>query len=320
MELITKEYRTYNRLPHILNRNIFLKEKKFSTQEIKECLSKNDYKNLTSREKLLVSKLLNEIEDNEDLEAIINAYNLNLKDIEDIYKSSPYSTCGFTFWDNKFNIKIDKEPKKPYIPLKSSQIKSPKLKKLVKNIECLEAVCWDYDINANDVYNILKTKNDENFPISFDVLRKKVLKYVSIAKLQEIFTLEELKDIFSGINPNTIRNPETRDFYLREIELYLHDPKDFTFNCFWQTPFPAKQTVTSIIRNYLGTMNKQDIHTLCRKFGKDRVLKELNDEYKELFEIGFFDFKGMKIPLTGNYKEHGTYKEILEILKEYKCK
>ena len=319
MELITKEYRTYNRLPHILNRNIFLKEKKFSTHEIKECLSKNDYKNLTSREKLLVSKLLNEIEDNEDLEAIINAYNLNLKDIEDIYKSSPYRDCGFSFWDNKFNIQINQELKKAYTPLKSSEIKTPRLKKLVKNIEFLEAVCWDYNINANDVYTILKTKKDDDFPISFDVLRKKVLKYVSIAKLQEIFTLEELKDIFSGINPYTIRNPETR-YFLRKIELYLHDPKDFTFNCFWQTPFPAMQTVTSIIRNYLGTMNKQDIHTLCRKFGKDRVLKELNDEYKELFEIGFFDFKGMKIPLTGNYKDYGTYKEILEILKEYKCK
>ncbi|MCT7521256.1 hypothetical protein [Aliarcobacter cryaerophilus] len=166
MELITKEYRTYNRLPHILNRNIFLKEKKFSIHEIKECLSKNDYKNLTSRERLLVSKLFKEIEDNEDLEAIINAYNLNLKDIEDIYKSSPY--CD-----------IDKEPKKHYIPLKSSQIKSPKLKKLVKNIECLEAVCWDYNINAKDVYTILKTKKDDDFSISFDVLRKKVLKYVS---------------------------------------------------------------------------------------------------------------------------------------------
>ena len=189
-----------------------------------------------------------------------------------------------------------------------------------KPIEIFEAVCWDYNINANDVYTILKTKKDDDFPISFDVLRKKVLKYVSIIKLQEIFTLEELKDIFSGINPNTIRNPETRDFYIRKIELYLHDPKDFTFNCFWQTPFPAKQTVTSIIRNYLGNMNKQDIHTLCRKFGKDRVLKELNDEYKELFEIGFFDFKGMKIPLTGNYEDYGTYKEILKIIKEYKCK
>ena len=87
----------------------------------------------------------------------------------------------------------------------------------MKNIEIFEAVCWDYDINANDVYTILKTKKDDDFPISFDVLRKKVLKYVSISKLQEIFTLEELEDIFSGINPYTIRNPETRDFYLRKI-------------------------------------------------------------------------------------------------------
>ena len=320
MELITKEYRTYNRLPHILNRNILLKEKKFSTHEIKKCLSQNKYSALTPRGKVLVSKLLNEIEDNEDLEAIINAYGIDISNIEDIYKSSPYRDCGFSFWDNKFNIQINQELKKAYTPLKSSQIKSPKLKKLVKNIECLEAVCWDYIINASDVYTILKTKKDDDFPISFDVLRKKVLKYVSIIKLQEIFTLEELKDIFSGINPNTIRNPETRDFYLREIELYLHDPKDFTFNCFWQSSKPTMQTVTSIIRNYLGTMNKQDIHTLCKKFGKDRVLKELNAKYKELFELGFFDFKGMKIPLTGNYKEHGTYKEILEILKEYKCK
>ena len=91
------------------------------------------------------------------------------------------------------------------------------MKLIVKNIEFLEAVCWDYDINSNDVYTILKTKKDDDLPISFDVLRKKVLKYVSIIKLQEIFTLEELKDIFNGINPNTIRNPETRDFYLREI-------------------------------------------------------------------------------------------------------
>ena len=102
-----------------------------------------------------------------------------------------------------------------------------------------------------------------------------------------------------------------------ENKLAIHDPNDYTFNCFWQTPFPAKQMITSIIRNYLGTMNKQDIHTLCKKFGKERVLQELNDKYRELFEIGFFDFKGLKIPLDGDYKEYGTFKEILEIINEY---
>lgn len=122
---------TYNRLPHILNRNIFLKEKKFSTQEIKRCLSQNKYSTLNPRERVLVSKLFKEIKDSDDLEAILDAYKTDIINIENIYKDSPYSTCGFSFWDNKFNIKIKKEPKKEYIPLKSNQIKSPRLRQLV---------------------------------------------------------------------------------------------------------------------------------------------------------------------------------------------
>ena len=85
------------------------------------------------------------------------------------------------------------------------------------SISCFEAVCWDYNINAKDVYSILKTKNDKDYPISFDVLRKKVLKYIPVQKIQNVFSKNELKDVFSGINPNTIRNPETKSFYIREI-------------------------------------------------------------------------------------------------------
>ncbi|MCT7517099.1 hypothetical protein [Aliarcobacter cryaerophilus] len=110
---------------------------------------------------------------------------------------------------------------------------------------------------------------------------------------------------------------------LEDKELVVFNPKDFTDNCFYKQPNadkPSIKTVTSIIRNYLGTMNKQDIHTLCRKFGKDRVLKELNDKYKELFEIGFFDFKGMKIPLTGNYKDYELFKILLEVVNSYDTK
>ena len=65
-------------------------------------------------------------------------------------------------------------------------------------------------------------------------------------------------------------------------------------------------------------MNKQDIHTLCKKFGKDRVLQELNNKYKELFEVGFVNIKGLEIPLRGDYKEYGTFKEILEIVNEFR--
>ena len=122
------------------------------------------------------------------------------------------------------------------------------------------------------------------------------------------------------IKPLLLKRINRDIIYVKDIyeELYLHDPSDYTFNCFWQTPFPAKQKVTLIIRNYLGTMNKQDIHTLCKKFGKDRVLQELNNKYKELFEVGFVNIKGLEIPLRGDYKEYGTFKEILEIVNEFR--
>ena len=87
-----------------------------------------------------------------------------------------------------------------------------------KNIEYLEAVCWDYEINANDVYNILTTKEDEEFPISYDVLRKKVFKYVPIDRLQKIFTSSEIVDIFGDIKPFTVRNPKNRKF-LEQLEI-----------------------------------------------------------------------------------------------------
>ena len=122
---------TYNRLPHILNRNIFLKEKKFSAQEIKKCLSQNRYSTLTPRERVLISKFFKEIKDTDDLEVILNTYKTDINNIEDIYRDSPYSTCGFSFWDNKFNIDSYKQTEKPYVPLKSTQIKSPRLRQLV---------------------------------------------------------------------------------------------------------------------------------------------------------------------------------------------
>jgi hypothetical protein len=81
-----------------------------------------------------------------------------------------------------------------------------------KPIEYLDAVCWDYEINAKDVYYILTTKEHKNYPISFDVLRKKVLKYISVPKLREIFSTNEMIEIFSGINPNTLRNPLTKEY------------------------------------------------------------------------------------------------------------
>lgn len=131
MEDYTK---TYNRLPHILNRNILLKERKFSTQEIIDCFKKTKYDDLTNRERVLVSKMFKEIKDIYDLKAILSAYESDVKNIESIYINSPY--CGFfDFWNSEFGV--EKIPNTPFIPLKSSQIKSPTLRKLVAKKEAL---------------------------------------------------------------------------------------------------------------------------------------------------------------------------------------
>jgi hypothetical protein len=82
------------------------------------------------------------------------------------------------------------------------------------NIEILEAVCWDYDINTNDVYYILTTKDDSSYPALFEILRYKVLKYISIDKLKNIFTSQEIYDIFSDIKVSKIRNPITKQFLI----------------------------------------------------------------------------------------------------------
>ena len=111
-----------------------------------------------------------------------------------------------------------------------------------------------------------------------------------------------------------------KDKMLEDKELMIFNPKDFTDNCFYKQPNadkPSVKTVSNVIQKYLGTMNKQDIHTLCEKFGKDRVLQELHSKFIELFEIGYFDVKGMKIPLTGDYKDYGIFKELLEIVNKY---
>ncbi|MCT7562036.1 hypothetical protein [Aliarcobacter butzleri] len=108
--------------------------------------------------------------------------------------------------------------KKPYKPLKFEDIKSAILKrKIMEKVACFEAVCWDYEINAVDVFNILRTKDDKDFPISYDVLRKKVLKYVSVDNLKKVFTDEQLIELFADISLTTIRNSDTKIF-IKELK------------------------------------------------------------------------------------------------------
>lgn len=79
-----------------------------------------------------------------------------------------------------------------------------------KYIYHLEKICSDYCMSALDVYNILISKNDSDFPLSFETVKYKVLKDVHSDILKSIFTLEELKNIFSDINLKKVKNPQTR--------------------------------------------------------------------------------------------------------------
>ncbi len=76
----------------------------------------------------------------------------------------------------------------------------------------LEKVCSDYNMSAWDVYNILISKNDAEFPLSFETVKYKVLKEAPLDILKNIFTPLELKNIFYDINLKKIKNPQTRKF------------------------------------------------------------------------------------------------------------
>ena len=95
------------------------------------------------------------------------------------------------------------------------------------------------------------------------------------------------------------------------------NPKDFSVNIFWQTNQISYQKVYSIISNYLGTLNREDINTLCGKFGKNMVRAVLEDKYKKLYKKGYISTSGVDIKLNGNYKENPIYKEILGVVNDF---
>jgi len=81
-----------------------------------------------------------------------------------------------------------------------------------KDMRHLEQVCSEYNMSASDVYTILISKNDEDFPLSFETVKDKVLKDIPQDILKNIFTQEELKSVFADTNVKKIKNKETRKF------------------------------------------------------------------------------------------------------------
>ena len=81
-----------------------------------------------------------------------------------------------------------------------------------KHLHHLNKVCKEYCMSGLEVYQILISKNDEKFPLSYETIKYMVLKDISSEILQKIFTLDELKSIFYDINLRKIKNPETKKF------------------------------------------------------------------------------------------------------------
>jgi len=94
------------------------------------------------------------------------------------------------------------------------------------------------------------------------------------------------------------------------------NPQEYTFNAFWQTSKPSTQSISAVIRNYLATINPQDIQTLCLNFGRNRVKRELILKYKEMYAQGFLNVKGMEITLEGRYDRNPAFIEILGLIND----
>lgn len=99
-------------------------------------------------------------------------------------------------------------------------------------------------------------------------------------------------------------------------DVIVFDPKEYSHNLFWQTNKESEQKVYSIISNYLSTMNKDDIKTLCKKFGKNMVKSVLVNKYKKMYAKGFISTNGMDIPLSGTYNQNEMYKQLLGIIND----
>jgi hypothetical protein len=101
-----------------------------------------------------------------------------------------------------------------------------------------------------------------------------------------------------------------------DIDSVLFDPKAYSFNCFWQTSCISEQSVASVIRNYLATMNPKDIHTLCKNFGIGRVKSELIQKYKTMYAQGSINIKGLEVKLVGRYDRNPAFVEIMGMIDD----
>ncbi len=99
-------------------------------------------------------------------------------------------------------------------------------------------------------------------------------------------------------------------------DIVIFEPQKYSLNLFWQTRKKSKQKVYAIISNYLSTMNRDDIKTLCKEYGKNLVKSVLTDKYKKMYSKGYITTNGIDIPLKGRYNQNEVYKQLLGMIND----
>lgn len=96
-----------NKLFQLFNRNIPI-ENRYSDDEIKHAFSKEDYSSGSKKEQLLYIIFFKECTKNEDINDLVELYNINITKIKGLYKSfSDKRKIEFgVFWSNRFNLPI----------------------------------------------------------------------------------------------------------------------------------------------------------------------------------------------------------------------
>lgn len=79
------------------------------------------------------------------------------------------------------------------------------------NKEPLTDCIWEYDLNENQIYDILINNYDKPKPITREQLIHKLFRYMHFYEIENIFTKEEIYDIIKCIKIDFIRNEANKE-------------------------------------------------------------------------------------------------------------
>ena len=96
----------------------------------------------------------------------------------------------------------------------------------------------------------------------------------------------------------------------------IYDPSEYTFNPMWQSSKPREIDILRIIAKVLDTVSEEDIFTLCKKYGKNRLRRILADKWKKRFKKGYISTAAIDIELKGRYDKNSVYKLMRKMIDE----